>query len=55
MLALAAITFGAASQRGLGYGFSSITVPARAVVFTNRRLNPALVLIELALNAGMLL
>src|SRR5207253_1314049 len=38
----------------LGYGFSSITVPFALLLFTNRILNPALVLIEVPLNAWVL-
>jgi uncharacterized protein len=54
-LALAAITFGAAIVNGaLGYGFSSITVPLALLFLTNRVLNPALVPIEIALNAYVL-
>ncbi len=34
----------------LGYGFSSITVPIALLLFSNRLLSPALVLIELAVN-----
>src|SRR5499427_8299733 len=39
---------------GLGYGFSSITVPLALLFLENRVLNPALVLIEVALNAYVL-
>ena len=39
---------------GLGYGFSSITVPLALLIMTNRVLNPALVLIEVVLNAYVL-
>src|SRR5262245_54479429 len=39
---------------GLGYGFSSITVPLALLFLTNRILNPALVLIEVALNSYVL-
>jgi uncharacterized membrane protein YfcA len=39
---------------GLGYGFSSITVPLALLVYSNRVLNPALVLIEVVLNAWVL-
>ena len=54
-LLLAAITFGAAIVNGaLGYGFSSITVPLALLFMANRVLNPALVLIEVALNAYVL-
>ena len=50
--ALVVITLGAAFVNGaLGYGFSSITVPLALLFLSNRTLNPALVLLELALNA----
>jgi uncharacterized membrane protein YfcA len=46
------ITLCAAMINGaLGYGFSSITVPLALLFLTNRVLNPALVVIEFALNA----
>jgi len=55
LLTLAGITFVAATINGaLGYGFSSITVPLALFFFTNRILNPALVLLEVALNAHVL-
>lgn len=55
MLRLAAITFVAAIVNGaLGYGFSSITVPLALLFLENRVLNPALVIIEIALNAYVL-
>lgn len=54
-VALAAITFLAAVVNGaLGYGFSSITVPLALLFLENRVLNPALVLIEVALNGYVL-
>jgi hypothetical protein len=54
-IALAAITLLAATVNGaLGYGFSSITVPVALFFLTNRVLNPALVPIEVALNAYVL-
>ena len=54
-LELFLITLGAAIVNGaLGYGFSSITVPLALLFLTNRVLNPALVLIEVALNAWVL-
>jgi uncharacterized membrane protein YfcA len=54
-LSLLAITFVAAIVNGaLGYGFSSITVPIALLFLTNRVLNPALVPIEVALNAYVL-
>jgi uncharacterized membrane protein YfcA len=54
-LALAGITLLAAIVNGaLGYGFSSITVPISLLFLSNRILNPALVLIEVVLNAYVL-
>ena len=54
-LELLAITFVAATINGaLGYGFSSITVPLALLFMANRVLNPALVLIEVPLNAYVL-
>jgi uncharacterized membrane protein YfcA len=55
-IGLVVLTFGAAIVNGaLGYGFSSITVPVALLFLTNRVLNPALVLIEVALNAYVLI
>jgi uncharacterized membrane protein YfcA len=52
---LLVITLAAATVNGaLGYGFSSITVPLALLFLTNRVLNPALVLIEVALNTWVL-
>ena len=54
-LALVLITFGAAIVNGaLGYGFSSLTVPLALLFLSNRVLNPALVPIEVVLNAYVL-
>src|SRR4249919_2437289 len=54
-VALVIITLVAAViNGGLGYGFSSITVPLALLFLSNRVLNPALVLIEVALNAYVL-
>jgi len=54
-LALAVITFVAALVNGaLGYGFSSITLPLALLLLPNRTLNPALVLLEIPLNAWVL-
>jgi uncharacterized membrane protein YfcA len=54
-IALAAITLFAAIVNGaLGYGFSSITVPLALLFLTNRVLNPALIPIEVVLNAYVL-
>ena len=55
VLALVGITLLAATVNGaLGYGFSSITVPVALLFLTNRVLNPALVPIEVVLNAYVL-
>ncbi len=52
---LVAITFVAATVNGaLGYGFSSITVPVALLFYTNRILNPALVLVETVINGYVL-
>lgn len=55
MLWLGAITLLAATVNGaLGYGFSSITVPLALLFLSNRVLNPALIVIEVPLNAYVL-
>jgi hypothetical protein len=54
-IVLVLITFVAATVNGaLGYGFSSITVPVALLFYTNRILNPALVLVELVINSYVL-
>jgi hypothetical protein len=55
LVVLVLITFVAATVNGaLGYGFSSITVPVALLFYTNRILNPALVLVELVINGYVL-
>ena len=55
LIVLVLITFVAATVNGaLGYGFSSITVPVALLFYTNRILNPALVLVELVINGYVL-
>ncbi len=55
LVVLVLITFVAATVNGaLGYGFSSITVPVALLFYTNRILNPALVLVELVINSYVL-
>jgi hypothetical protein len=55
-IVLVSITFVAAAINGaLGYGFSSVTVPVALLFYTNRILNPALVLVELVINGYVLL
>src|ERR1700704_4856915 len=54
-VALVSITFFAAFVNGaLGYGFSSLTVPVALLFYTNRLLNPALILIEMFINLYVL-
>jgi uncharacterized membrane protein YfcA len=54
-LVLIGITFLAATVNGaLGYGFSSITVPVALLFYTNRILNPALVMVEVVINSYVL-
>jgi len=51
VIVLVGITFLAAFVNGaIGYGFSSLTVPVALVFYTNRILNPALVMIEVFVN-----
>jgi len=46
--------FAAFVNGALGYGFSSLTVPLALVFYTNRVLNPAIVIIEVLLNLYVL-
>ena len=51
LIVVAGIAFFAAFVNGaLGYGFSSLTVPLALIFYTNRILNPAVVVIEVILN-----
>ena len=55
MITLVIISFVAAIVNGaLGYGFSSIAVPLALLIVDNRVLTPALVLLEIVLNAYVL-
>jgi uncharacterized protein len=55
MIALGAITLFAATVNGaLGYGFSSLTVPLALLFLSNRVLNPALIIVEVPMNAYVL-
>jgi uncharacterized membrane protein YfcA len=55
VIILAGITFVAAFVNGaIGYGFSSLTVPIALIYYTNRILNPALVMIEVFVNLYVL-
>src|SRR5712675_807950 len=55
LIVLAGIGLFAAFVNGaIGYGFSSLTVPLALVFYTNRILNPAVVLIEVFLNLYVL-
>src|ERR1700688_630562 len=51
LIVLAVTSLGAATVNGaLGYGYSSISVPVALLVTVGRVLNPALVIVEVALN-----
>ena len=55
VIVLAGITLFAAFVNGaIGYGFSSLTVPIALVFYTNRILNPAVVVIEVFINLYVL-
>ena len=50
-LILAGIALSAAFVNGaIGYGFSSLTVPLALIFYTNRVLNPAIVVVEVLIN-----
>lgn len=54
-IVLAGIAFFAAFVNGaIGYGFSSLTVPLALVFYTNRILNPAVVIVEVFINVYVL-
>jgi uncharacterized membrane protein YfcA len=56
LIVLAGIALFAAFVNGaIGYGFSSLTVPLALVFYTNRILNPVVVVIEVLLNLYVLL
>jgi len=56
VIVVAGIVFLAAFVNGaLGYGFSSLTVPVALVFYTNRILNPAVVIVEVVINVYILL
>ena len=56
LIVLAGLALFASFVNGaLGYGFSSLTVPLALVFYTNRVLNPAIVLVEVFINLYVLL
>lgn len=56
LVILAAIALFASAVNGaIGYGFSSLTVPLALIFYTNRILNPAVVIIEVFINWYVLL
>src|SRR3990170_3915642 len=56
IVTLILITLFAATVNGaLGYGFSSLTVPVALLFYTNRIINPALVLVEVVVNSYVLM
>jgi uncharacterized membrane protein YfcA len=46
--------FASTVNGGLGYGYSSISIPLAILVYANRIINPAYVLLEAFLNTVML-
>src|SRR5438045_9421812 len=55
LIVLAGIALFAAFVNGaIGYGFSSLTVPVALLFYTNKVLNPALVLVEVVVNCWVL-
>jgi uncharacterized membrane protein YfcA len=55
LIVLAGIALFAAFVNGaIGYGFSSLTVPVALIFYTNRILNPAVVVIEILINLYVL-
>jgi uncharacterized membrane protein YfcA len=55
LIVLAGVALFAAFVNGaIGYGFSSLTVPLALVFYTNRILNPAVILVEVFLNLYVL-
>src|SRR6267154_3590435 len=55
VIVLAGVALFAAFVNGaIGYGFSSLTVPLALVFYTNRVLNPAVIVIEVLLNLYVL-
>lgn len=56
LLTVVLVTLVAATVNGaLGYGFSSTTLPVALLFYTNRVLNPALVLVEVVVNGYSLM
>ena len=56
VIVVAGVVFVAAFVNGaLGYGFSSLTVPVALVFYTNRILNPAVIIVEVVSNIYVLL
>jgi uncharacterized membrane protein YfcA len=49
------VLFASFVNGALGYGFSSLTVPLALVFYTNRVLNPAIVLVEVFINIYVLI
>lgn len=54
IIVLGVALFAAFVNGALGYGFSSLTVPMALVFYTNRILNPAVVLVEVVTNLYVL-
>jgi uncharacterized membrane protein YfcA len=55
MVLVAIALFAAFVNGAIGYGFSSLTVPLALVFYTNRVLNPAVVIVEVFINCYVLI
>src|SRR6185312_2935732 len=55
MVLVAIALFAAFVNGAIGYGFSSLTVPLALLFYTNRVLNPAVVIVEVCINLYVLI
>ncbi len=55
MVLVAIALFAAFVNGAIGYGFSSLTVPLALIFYTNRVLNPAVVIVEVFINCYVLI
>jgi uncharacterized protein len=55
MVLVAIALFAAFVNGAIGYGFSSLTVPLALIFYTNRVLNPAVVIVEIFINCYVLI
>jgi uncharacterized protein len=55
MVLVAIALFAAFVNGAIGYGFSSLTIPLALIFYTNRVLNPAVVIVEIFINCYVLI